>query len=95
VAKFKYSGTILSDQNCMPKEIKIRLNSENAYCKSLQNLLSSTLLSKNMRLKTQIYNVASCLDGYKTRSLMLREEIKFWVFENRILRKIFGPNREE
>jgi hypothetical protein len=35
------------------------------------------------------------LHGYETWSLRLREEHRFRVFENRVLRRMFGPKREE
>jgi len=51
VEEFKYLGTILTNQNSIPEEIKSRLRSANACCHSVQNLLSSRLLSKNVKIK--------------------------------------------
>jgi len=58
----------------------------------VHNLLSSSLLAKN--IKIQIY-VIVVLDGCETWSLTLREERRVRVFENRVLRNIFGPSRGE
>jgi hypothetical protein len=65
------------------------------FCKK-QNLLSSHLLSKNIKIriyKTIILLVV--LYGCETWSLILREEQRLRVFENRVLRRIFGPKRYE
>jgi hypothetical protein len=73
-------------------EIKRRLNSGNACYHSVQKLLSSHLLSKNVKLriyKTIILPVV--LDGCETWSLTVRKEHKLRVFENSVLRRIFGP----
>ena len=59
------------------------------------NLLSSSLLSKNLKIKiyrTLILPVV--LYGCETWSLTLREEHRLRVFENRVLRRIFGPKRD-
>jgi sorting nexin-29 len=96
VAKFEYLGTILRDQNYMHKEIKSWLNLGNACYHSVQSLLSSCLLSRNLKVK--IYKtiiLPVVLYGYETLSLTLREEHKLRVFEDRVLRRISGPKRGE
>ena len=63
---------------------------------SVQNLLSPSLLSKNLKItiyRTIILPVV--LYGCETWSLTLREERRLRVFENRVLRRIFGPKRDE
>jgi hypothetical protein len=94
VEEFKYLGTTLTNQNSIAEEIKSRLRSGNACYHSLQNLLSSRLLSKNLKIK--IYRtiiLPFVLYGCETWSLTLREERKLKVFENKVLRRIFGPRR--
>jgi hypothetical protein len=62
----------------------------------VQNPLSYGLLSKNVKIKiyrTTILPVV--LYGCRSWSLTLREESRLRVFENRVLRRIFGPKRDE
>jgi hypothetical protein len=96
VSQFKYLGTTVTNQNLIQEEIKRRLNSGNDCYHSVQTLLSSRLLSKNLKLriyKTIILPVV--LYGCETWSLTLREEHRFRLFENGVLRRIFGPKRDE
>jgi hypothetical protein len=96
VTQCKYLGTSVTNQNLIQEEIKRRLNSGSAWYHSVQNLLSSRLLSKNIKIsiyRTVILPVV--LYGCDTWSLTLREEHSLRVFENRVLRKIFEPKREE
>jgi len=51
VEEFKYLGTTLTNQISIPEEIKSRLRSGNACYHSVQNLLSSRLLCKNLKIK--------------------------------------------
>ena len=75
---------------------KRRLKSGNAHYHPVQNLLSSSLLSKNIKIK--IYRtiiVSAVVYGCETWSLTLKEERRLRVFENRVLRRIFGSKRDE
>src|SRR5215475_9515690 len=86
----------LTDQNSIQEEIKSRLELRNGCYHSVQNLLSSRLLSKNLKMK--IYRtiiLPVVLYGRETWSLTLREESRLRVFENRVLRRVFGPKRDE
>jgi hypothetical protein len=92
VAQFRYLGTTITKQNLIHEEIKRKLNSANACYHSVQNLLSSLLLSK--KIKIRIYKIiilTVVLYGCETWSLTLREEHRLRVFENRVLKRIFGP----
>ena len=51
VEEFRYLGITLANQNSIKEEIKSRLKSGNACCHSVQNILSSSLLSKNIKIK--------------------------------------------
>jgi len=96
VGYFKYLGTTLTNQSSVQEEIESRLKLGNDCYYSVQNLLSSSLLSKNLKIK--IYRTITLpvvLYGCETWALRLREERKLRVFENRVLRKVFGPKRDE
>jgi len=85
-------GTIVTNQNCLQEEIKSRLNSGNAYSHSVQNLLSSSLLSKNLKIK--IYrNIILPVVLYGSHTL--REERRLRVFEKSVLWRKFEPKVDQ
>ena len=91
-----YLGTTLTNRNSIQEEIKCRLKLGNACYYLVQNLLSSSLLSKTLTIKiyrTIILPVVRY--GCETWSLTLREERRLRVFENRVLGRVFGPKRDE
>jgi len=92
VEELNYLGTTLTNQNSVQEEIKSRLKLGNACYYPVQNLLSSRLLSKNLKIK--IYRII-ILPVVLYGSLTLREERRLRVFENRVLRRVFGPKRDE
>jgi hypothetical protein len=72
------------------EKIKRRLNLGNGCYHSVQNLLSSRLLSRNIKIRIyKIIILPVVLYGCETWSLTLREEYRLRVFENRVLRRIF------
>jgi hypothetical protein len=96
VERSKYLGIALMNQNIIQEEIKSRLRLGSVCYHWVQDLLSSSLLSKNTMIK--IYRtiiLPVILYGCETWSLTLREEHRLRVFENRVLRRIFGPKRDE
>ncbi|KAJ4452210.1 hypothetical protein ANN_03728 [Periplaneta americana] len=84
VEKFKYLGATVTNQNDTREEIKRRINMGNACYYSVEKLLSSSLLSKNLKVriyKTVILPVV--LYGCEIWTLTLREEQRLRVFENK------------
>jgi len=96
VEEFKYLGTTLTNKNCTDEEIKSTLQSGNVCYHSVQNPLSSSLLSTNVKIK--IYRTVILpfvLYGCETWSLTLRKESRLRVIETRVLRTVFGPKRDK
>jgi len=96
VEEFRYLGKNLTNENSIQDEIKSILMSGNASYRSVENLLSSSFLSRNLKIK--IYRtiiIPFVLYGCETWSLTLWEERRLRVFENRVLRRICGPKRDE
>jgi len=89
VAKFEYLSATITNQTCMNEEIKSRQNLVNASYNSVQSLLFSHLLSKNLKIK--IYKtiiLPVVLYECETWSLTLREEHRLRIPDNRVLQRI-------
>ena len=89
-------GTTVKNKNSIQEKIKSRLKLGNACYYLVQNLLFSSLLYKKLKFKkyrTIILPVV--LYGCGNWSLKLRGERRLRVFENRVLRRVFGPKRDE
>ena len=98
VEEFRYLGITLTNQNSIQEEIKSRLKLGNVCCYSVQNILSLSLLSKTLKIKILVYRtiiLSVVLYGCETWSLTLRKECRLRVFENRVLRRVFGLKRDE
>ena len=62
----------------------------------MQSVLYPSLLTKNINIKTyRSIILPVILYGCETCSLTLREECRLMLLENRVLRRIFGPRRDE
>ena len=92
---FKYLDSLLTSQNFIHEEIKCRTKAGNSCYYSVQTLLSFGLLSKNLKIKAYKRKILPVvLYVCETLSLKLKEERRLRVFENRILRRIFGPKTD-
>jgi hypothetical protein len=89
-------GTTLTNQNSIQEVIKSRLQLGNACYYLVQNLLTSNLLSKNTKMKIyRIIILPVVLYGCETCPLTLRDERRLRGFENKVLRRVFGPKRDK
>jgi hypothetical protein len=88
--------TTLTNQNSIQEDIKSNLKLWNACYWSVKNFLSSSLLSRDLKIK--IYRTIIkpvVLYGCEIWSLKLREGRRFRVIENRVLRRVFGSKTDE
>ena len=94
--EFKYLGKTLTNQNSNQEEIKSRVQSGNGCYHSVHNRLSSSVLSKIIKFKiyrSLVFPVV--LYGCETWSFTLREERRLKIYENRVLRRIYGSKRDD
>jgi hypothetical protein len=81
-------GTTLTNQNSIHEEMKSRLKSGNVWYRSVQNILSASLLSKEINTKIYVtVNLPAVSYGCEVWSLTLREAHRLRVFKNRVLKR--------
>jgi hypothetical protein len=91
---FRCFGMTLTNESCNKKIRKLSLG--NVWCHSVLKFMSSCLLSKNVKIKTfKKLILPAILSGCEYWFITQREEHRHRVFENRQMRRILGPNREE
>jgi hypothetical protein len=83
VAKFRYLGRIATNRSLIPEEIRRN-----------RPAVSSAVWKRKI-LNIPKLNFSVVLYGCETWSLTLREEYKLRMFDNRVLRRIFGPKEDE
>jgi hypothetical protein len=89
-------GTTVTNQNLIQEEIKRRLNL--VMLATIRSRTFCILVCCQKNLKIRIYNtiiLPVLLYGCEIWSLTVREEHRLRMFENRVLRRIFGPKRDE
>ena len=94
IKKFKFLGATVTNTNDIREQIKRRINMVNVCYYSLNFIVPPAFQElKVITYKTIILPVV--LYGCETWSLTLREEHRLRMFENKVLRKIFGAKRDE
>ena len=94
VEEFTYLGSQLNTSNIVLNEIKMRILSGNRCYYAYKNPMKSKALNRNLKLKiykTIIRPVVTY--GYETWNLTCKDELMLGIFERKILRRIFGPVR--
>jgi len=96
VEQFRYLGAMLMNQNSIQEEIKSRLTPRNTCYHSVQNLLSSSFPSRNIKIKMQRTIILPVILYWcEAWSLTWWEECRLRVFENKVLRRKCGPRRDK
>jgi len=90
-----YLGTALTNQNSTDEEIKKRLTS-NVYYHSVQDLLSSSLLSRSIKIKTgRIITLPVVLQGAEPSVSHWRRNIGWWFLRTGCWGRYLGLKRDE
>jgi len=94
--QFRFCGTTLKIKISFTNKLKANSTQGNAFCHSVQDLLSSSLLLRNVKITMyRIIILPVVLHGCETWSLTLRVGHRLRLFKNTVLRKIFRPKWAE
>lgn len=96
VNNFTYLGVLLTNDNNEELEITNRLNAANRSLHACNKILSSKLLSRNT--KVRVYKTIirpTLMYGSECWVMSKKSEKRLVTFENKILRKIYGPTQED
>ena len=96
VRSFSYLGTIVNGNNTLEEEIRERILKGNKAFYANRSLFKSKLVFRKSKLKLY-WSVIRPVVVYGSETWVLKESIiqRLSVFERKILRKIFGPTRED
>jgi hypothetical protein len=87
---------VVTNQNCIHKDTKSRLNSVNACYISVQNPLTYCLLFRNPKIKKcKTIILHFVLYGCETWSAISRKQDRLNVFNKKLVNRIFEPKRKE
>jgi len=96
VDEFKFLATTFKNQNSIREINHSTLQSGNACCQFVKNLLFSSLLPNTIKIKIQRTVILSIVSyRYENWSLTLKEEHMLSVFQSKVLRELFGPKRDD
>ena len=96
VTEFKYLGSTVTSQNCTEVELQLRIGAASRCSRALNRILKSRSLSK--RTEIQVFTAIIrpiLLYGCETWRMTKEMEHQIGVFERSIMRRIFGPVRDE
>jgi hypothetical protein len=96
VESFKYLGSIVNKNNTIEEEIKERIMAGNEAFYANKRMFQGKLLSKRSKLKLY-WSVIIPVVTYACETWVLKENViqKLMIFERKVLRKIFGPTKQQ
>ena len=96
VNNFKYLGSTLTSDSDVSEEVKIRIGAASRASWAINTLLKSNVLSRSTKIQAYVTIIRPIVTyGCETWRLTKDLERRLTVFENGILRRIYGPVRDD